>query len=598
MRYDWTVSIGGVDVSQWVKAGGTIDYGKQSAATSFQTPTATFNLFTPDENPSPAPGTWPTVNLGDEVLIHVTWDGITQHRRFTGKVQAIDYSLYTVGITAAGNTIDWNNAWSGYTYAITGMPIPVDTSIPIELETDRVERWVGLAGYTITTEGVSARKLRAVPANTTGSGLLDVLMRIADDCDGLLLEDRLGVVHYRTLNFTRPARYTIPAALVDSTSLDMSIERGDLFNAVTVFYGEPEPDTGNQRSVYAADSASITANGVHQTEMYTDIQYLSGATGRAEKFLARNGIHWQMYDVALLMKEATGAQAEAIWDLQENWSLRVTPLPAGCPISTYDGDLLGMTEVMHESDYRVILHLGPHLSFTAEEDTNVIWPEDSITGGTVTYVTDGERTYQVHKWTDIGTTTATVNNAVEVESVIVAGGGGGGNGWTTNGGQGGAGTMYDGPMDFTPGSVSITVGAGGAAQTNGTDSKVANLWCYGGGGGGGAYSNGNDGGSGGGQGGFGSHGGYRTGGSFDGGITSTTSGFYCNNAGGTGGYYGGGAGGIPTGRVSTITGASVTYATGGAGDTANTGNGGGAGGPYAGGGNGASGVVILRYRIA
>ena len=51
---------------------------------------AVFDLFTKDENPNPAPTTWPVVRLGDPVIIHATWDGTTQNRRFSGVVQALE----------------------------------------------------------------------------------------------------------------------------------------------------------------------------------------------------------------------------------------------------------------------------------------------------------------------------------------------------------------------------------------------------------------------------------------------------------------------------------------------------------------------------
>lgn len=154
MIYKWTITVGGVDVSHLVETGGTIDYGRPTRFTSFQSPTAVFQLLTKDENPEPAPPVWPVIRLGDPVIIHVTHDGTTQHRRFTGMVQSLDYSIYALRVTATGSATDWGRSWSGYTYEITGMPIPIDLSIPVETETVRVQRWVGLAGRTVTIEGV------------------------------------------------------------------------------------------------------------------------------------------------------------------------------------------------------------------------------------------------------------------------------------------------------------------------------------------------------------------------------------------------------------------------------------------------------------
>lgn len=205
---------------------------------------------------------------------------------------------------------------------------------------------------------------------------------------------------------------------------------------------------------------------------------------------------------------------------------------------------------------------------------------------------------------------------VSVEYLVVAGGGGGG--WRTGGG-GGAGGLKEGTVSMTSGtSYTVTVGAGGAAQTNynngadkgnnGNDSSVSGsgistITSTGGGGGG---SNNNQYGATGGSGGGGAgstvqdnNGTGTAGQGNDGGDGS-----YGNDADDYGGGGGGGAGaagsnaspfGGPNtsggnggnGTSSSITGSSVTYAGGGGGGCASTSTGaagtGGTGGGGAGG---------------
>lgn len=249
--------------------------------------------------------------------------------------------------------------------------------------------------------------------------------------------------------------------------------------------------------------------------------------------------------------------------------------------------------------------------------------------------------------------------ASKIQSLVIAGGGGGGDG----GGGGGAGgyrssvtgessgggasaeTGLQFGTDISIGTTySVTVGAGGAASTKGSDSVFATITSEGGGFGGVFNDVGGDGGSGGGGG--GSNGSSVVGGSgtanqgFDGGD---------GNTGGGGTRPSGGGGGasevgesLPTGFqsgdggdgvASSITGTSVVRAgggggggdrdaadalpgvggAGGGGDGAryqatnatagatNTGGGGGGGGPSSdpsGGMPGGSGVVILRYPSA
>ena len=232
------------------------------------------------------------------------------------------------------------------------------------------------------------------------------------------------------------------------------------------------------------------------------------------------------------------------------------------------------------------------------------------------------------------TSTRVVNWVVEsgapqVEYLVVAGGGGG------SGGGGGAGGMLTGTTTFS-GSYTLTVGAGGAGNTqgsasatSGSNSLITGLTSIGGGGGGGVYAvtNGLNGGSGGG----GSIGTSSTASVATGGTATSGQGYAGGTATNTGTYQGwiagggGGAGGVGesvtnrntgtapggglggAGVASSITGSAVTYAAGGqaywsntvSGDaTSNTGNGGGGSRTseaVSAGWNGGSGVVIIAY---
>lgn len=217
---------------------------------------------------------------------------------------------------------------------------------------------------------------------------------------------------------------------------------------------------------------------------------------------------------------------------------------------------------------------------------------------------------------------------VPFEYLIIAGGGSGGMGdGTDRGGGGGAGGYRASVIGENSGgglaaepifsalrgtSYTVTVGAGGAATSNGTASRRGNsgntssfgpVWSTGGAGGAQDKNSGNGlGGSGNGCGGqgisttvFGGPG--IAGQGFKGGDRTGT------NTNGAGGGGAGGAGGLPTAGVgvsSSITGSAVTRAAGGAGNNttsggANTGTGGGGTTTAANSGAGGSGVVILKF---
>ena len=233
--------------------------------------------------------------------------------------------------------------------------------------------------------------------------------------------------------------------------------------------------------------------------------------------------------------------------------------------------------------------------------------------------------YQYWSFTASGTLNVTTAGFADI--LLISGGGGGGTaGGTSHGAGGGAGGHLEYSNAYLPsGALTVTIGAGGAANINGATTSVRPYYSVGGGAGGHAGLAGGTGGSGGGAYGGGYTGGTSTSLLGNNGGAST----FAQNGGGGGGGAGGvgatattGAGGAGgTGTANSYTGASVTRAGGGGGatsaaggtggggagggagatgtaGTANTGGGGGGGGASGGaGGAGGSGLVIVRVAV-
>jgi hypothetical protein len=267
-------------------------------------------------------------------------------------------------------------------------------------------------------------------------------------------------------------------------------------------------------------------------------------------------------------------------------------------------------------------------------------------GNTLTEINISGTWYEVHSYTATGSASFTPPSGVaNVEYLIVAGGGGGGNSSDRTGGGGGAGGVLANSFGVTVQGYPVTIGAGGGANTAGSNSVFATFTAIGGGRGGQstALAKGTTGGSGGGgyhnaadAGGSGTVGQGNTGGSgYDNtnnqfgagggggqsqagatavlgqagkggnGYTSSISGSSLVYAGGGGGGYErtsganglGGAGGSGGGGTGAFSASNTTSANGTAG-TVNTGGGGGgaAGGTGGVGGTGGSGIVIIRYK--
>lgn len=222
-----------------------------------------------------------------------------------------------------------------------------------------------------------------------------------------------------------------------------------------------------------------------------------------------------------------------------------------------------------------------------------------------------------------GSSWVEVTSVQDFDFLVIAGGGGGGStggdarsgggagGYRTSAGTSGGGASAEETLSLAPGSYRVTVGAGGAIETQGTQSWFASIQCVGGGRGVfvinnfGGDENGFIGGSGAGGAGWDNTAPGGAGISEQGFAGGTASGSTDHGAGGGGAGAAGGLGSGGAGVTSTITGTSVERAGGGLGSDGGTVSGGGGTGGVAGtantgggGGHGAaggSGVVIIKY---
>lgn len=189
-----------------------------------------------------------------------------------------------------------------------------------------------------------------------------------------------------------------------------------------------------------------------------------------------------------------------------------------------------------------------------------------------------------------------VRNETAFDADVLIVGGGGGGGTALGGGGGGAGGYREFTKKYYTGtSYTVTVGAGGSANSVGSDSSIERI---GSGGGAGGVTTGGNGGSGGGGNGFsvnagGSSTSPRCNGSSQGNAGDSGNGVFAQGGGGGGANAAGsGAGNGGNGTASSITGSSVTRAGGGGGGDTTGGFGGSAApgsGGSGGGGDGGSG---------
>ena len=403
-----------------------------------------------------------------------------------------------------------------------------------------------------------------------------------------------------------------------------------------------------------SSAPSVGSEGTLYYNTTTDLLYLSNGTvwqpidtnappvptGGTVTIAAQSGLSTFSYNLGLNF-------TDELPDAELTYTLESGTLPAGAVLPSSGNTTLTGTATNTAATYNFVIRAtDAKAAFATQAFTQTINLTRAATGGTIT--TYGS--YKVHTFTSSGT--FATNMATSIDFLVIAGGGGGGQrhniGGHYNDGAGGAGAggfLAFAGQTVNAGSLSVTVGAGGSSDTQGSNSLLTGFTTAvgGGKGGQGGYSGTNAAEAGGNGGSGGGGGGRNTGGTNPGGSGTSGQG----NAGGTVNYTGqqaaggGGAGAAGVaiynankdGGVGLVnnyrTGSNIYYAGGGGGGrdyvgyagaggngggaagatgatpgspgTANTGGGGSGGGAGSSsaqlGGAGGSGIVIIRYAV-
>lgn len=148
-------------------------------------------------------------------------------------------------------------------------------------------------------------------------------------------------------------------------------------------------------------------------------------------------------------------------------------LPGGVTLDSATGVISGTVSIVTSQTTYTFTVRATANGQTADRSFNII-ANPIGSGGTESTVNIGGTNYRLHAFTSTGANTFTLNTDATVAVLIVAGGGAGGSGYgdqDTGKGGGGAGqVLVRTGYAITAGSYALTVGAGKAGRTNGTNS--------------------------------------------------------------------------------------------------------------------------------
>lgn len=392
MTFTWTVRMDGTDIAGLTIEGATIDYGRASLFDQPGGPVAVLELLTKDAFPDYT-GQWPEFDLGGWSMpshyvepyadIYVgatsrlvigapveiqadttshytepyidTFEGASL-RRFTGKVQAIDYTPGLIQVTCTTQAESWGRQLVGGT--------DNSTTIPSETDVARVQRFCTEAGATIQIDGPPGPTLCPIPPKTEARPLIEQLRDIAQDTLGLIYVDRDNVVHYRT-GAEIPANVTqLPPGAVLVDPIRMSLDLALVRTRVLVTYGEEHATTKERPVEVVEDTAQSALYGVRDYKV--DTQLLNQADAHAFGLAVLSWLDpaWNMPSIAVRLDLATDPQIADIAAVEQGELLEATALLSGAPVPTYTAPCLGYTETLSADDWAIEYHLAPNAEHT------------------------------------------------------------------------------------------------------------------------------------------------------------------------------------------------------------------------------------------
>jgi len=137
----------------------------------------------------------------------------------------------------------------------------------------------------------------------------------------------------------------------------MTLELGLVRNRVIVEYGT-DPG-GGRPTVTVEDTAQITEYGLREATYTTDLAIEADAAAHAAYLLAALDPAWTMTGTTILMSTTEDTTTADVASIEQGGTLTVPALLPGAPVEEYSAIVLGYSENVSATDWRIEFHLGP-----------------------------------------------------------------------------------------------------------------------------------------------------------------------------------------------------------------------------------------------
>jgi len=263
----------------------------------------------------------PEAVMGAPIILDAELAGI-RHRRFTGRIS--DISIAWEGEQALATIIAVSDL------AITGRRVIGDTPWPAELDGQRVNRVLTLAGFPPDPIRTDPGSLTVLARDVDRQPAIAVAHDAADDGDGIVWQARDGAILYADVQHRRGAAVAAEFMACDiGAGAGWTISLEGVVNDATVRYGAAEPQAEARATTGAAE--------LYAASLSTRIASLADAQKRADAMVARQAEPAWIFGGLELELAAPWwglAESAAILELDMHSLVSVTGLPAGSPATS------------------------------------------------------------------------------------------------------------------------------------------------------------------------------------------------------------------------------------------------------------------------
>lgn len=297
----------------------------------------------------------PELEIGATLTVTTTV-ATTTTTRFLGRITDLVYAWDDYGEDTPDRPVAQVLAASKL--ADLGRRVVGDVPWPLELDGARVSRIMSAAGMPLNPATSDPGTVQILARDVDAQAALDIIRDTADSAGGVLWETRAGDVRYADAEHRRniPVAIVLDACDVLVTPSWRRTTQG-LVNKISIGYGLPDAEGGDQPRYVASAPDSVTRYGTYDVSISTQLAAQADATAMGSLLLTRNSSPvWLMTDLPVDMKGLSDTDTLTVLNLDVHSLVNLTGLPAiGTAPTSAVLWVEGIAERLRNGDHEILL---------------------------------------------------------------------------------------------------------------------------------------------------------------------------------------------------------------------------------------------------